>query len=1373
VHNEQATNDAGRSGIADLKAKLKSAQYGQQEQQVERGEALQRGALQAEITQPALKADPDMNQQGNGTNGRTTEIANGRADDETTTSANRSGADVEERQLTVSVMPTISAEQQEVFQKEPELFHVYASASSDSESEHDQQEKRNTKRGRAADYSASPQPGRPTSSELESDASDRDTSAVSATIKPTGSIAIDKPKIISDVVIPASQQISNGRFACPFKDLHSCDRTFADSKGAKRHATVHVDVDRYKCHICDKGLTREDTYQKHLKGHEKGTIRPGKKAEPAELSDTNAQLDVTTNEGILPATSNAVLHALDDTTVPQNTLEDGVLKQDVPKEPEAEDEDVDMHDVAVTDAEEETESDESDGEDETPNDKVVEDIVQSDSEGLTESDGDEEKVASAADSMSSPSPTESSSVVPATPPVTAGLKRKRESLSSRSPLRNSPKARKRLRQEAPSQSPIPVPVKETVVDEADETDLEEKDVESDSASSASVSHIAESDDVDMELADKVTKPSSVDDTEPSSEEEDGNVETPAVRHQMSSSEEEDQERKRSPVKAKVKRQSSGSAATAKPVKVIIPRNGTLDDYVERSKTRSESADSVPRQNTKSGKLRAKNDKRPRRVRSKKSPSAADESENENSEVEDGVEHKTSSEDRPKATTVARRTSSTRTKKQQDVRRVSKKPLQSTEIASTDDDDDQNEDRASGETSHEDQQDSNSDLEDQPKPEKQSKKQLKRVSEAGSRAKGSRSAATGRFTDEEIAVLHAWRDGFCELHQMSHHEFNEMMTATISKDTKGFRAYEKFMSKRDFLNEYYEQLPNRNRRAMTRFRERHFQNVEKSGWASDDDDELERLVKELGNKWVEIGQLMGRTQDSVHQRWRHKLNYGVQRAAGDWTPDELDKLEQEVLAMAEKQGKDPDDSDLEIKWSVVSERLGTGRTAQQCSNRWRINTHTRKGTKFVRVPHADRIPSVKKGPRTPSKMEKRLTPKKASAKKTTNGAAEQTPGKKKFTQRGNFKSEEYVKDSDDESGEDEVGDKTEHEKSGSEDHEDTPHNSHSSTESSSSPTNDEDVSDEEHATYDDEPGDEQSSEEDEATAMIKEKMGNGTDDDESEDDTDASKLVPEARVSGTSSLPQSSSRKPDRLSKTTRQQSSQVPSSSQATKTPAISKNPFNTKTPANAPSMSQLYNGTQATSNARPTTGKMSRVPETEERPERPSPTISMRHRPISSPLDLLAQVAVDQEHDVDETDAEDDRSADENTKTTLKSPNSFVSAKSERSEESEEGDNEESSSESDGSGTSSGTEESSTEGSEDGDEDEDETVENEAVGHKQEHRQAASQPSIWQSVNNLTSKLTSFSQPAPSKAAQPGKKRRTLVDALRGVPADDSSDDE
>jgi len=608
--------------------------------------------------------------------------------------------------------------------------------------------------------------------------------------------------------------------------------------------------------------------------------------------------------------------------------------------------------------------------------------------------------------------------------------------------------------------------------------------------------------------------------------------------------------------------------------------------------------------------------------------------------------------------------------------------------------------------------------------------------------------------------------------MSHYEFNEMMTATIRKESKEYKPYEKFMSKRDFLNQYYEQLPDRNRRAMTRFRERHFQNVEKTEWTAEDDEELERLVKDLGNKWVEIAQMMGRTQDFIHQRWRHKLNYGKQRVSGDWTLDELNKLEQEVLALARRQGKDPDESDLDIKWNVVSERLGSGRTAQQCSNRWRINTHTRKGTKFVRVPHADRIPNVKKGPRTPSKMDKRLTPKKASVKKATKKSAEKTPGKKRPKQRGDFKSAEYVKDSDNEGDEVAADDVEDPEVTTSEDQEEASNQSDGSEGSSSDHTHAEQDDQDDEATDRDEAGNEQNTQGEEVMAMIEEKMGDETDDEGSGESTNVSKSDPDTTGVDTSSPPQSQPRKHGRLLKSSQQQSSQIPASSQAAKTPAVSKNPFNTKTPSNALSMTQLHNGTQATSSVRPTTRRMSRVPETEERPDRPSPAISMRQRPISSPLDMLAQVAIDEdEREIEETDHEEGN----DTRDTLKSPNSFVSAKSVRNKESDSDESEEteesSRSRTESESGSDETDDSASTSDTDDASDEDSQEEQEA---EQGQGQKSSQNSFWKSVNNLRNIIPGLSQPTTSQAqGQKGKKRNALIDSLSRPPVDDSSDDE
>ncbi|KAJ9659484.1 hypothetical protein H2198_003059 [Neophaeococcomyces mojaviensis] len=1319
------------SGGADLTTRFKSVQDEQRELEMSKQKARHMDEMEAEATQVTAK----------------------------------------DRHSGARLVPTISAEQQPMFEKEPEMFHVYASASDESDSELGQQEEIHITGERVPRYSSSPRHKEQPTAHTAAHIGEQKTE-VAAHLS-----TINKSQLGSNITIPLPQKLSNGRFTCPFKDLYSCDKTFADSKGAKRHANTHMSDDRYKCQICDRRLAREDSYLKHLEAHERGTIKSGKKVERSKESESDVQRNGTANKDIFLD--------LDRPSPVENPLQQVLLEQEVSTglhEPTVGGEDVDMEDLAVTDAEEEIESDEG-AEDKPPNNEAVESITESRSEESSE-DSSSDETQSTSESLATDSPhAKSSPIISATSPPIANLKRKRTPSSPQSPVRTTLKASKRFRRDGSTQPPPPVPVRRVV----DEATSEATDTESSSESESEADSAAQSADIEIKDADDVNESSSKEDEDSSDEEESTEAERlidePVIADSGGENEEE-QGRQQLMTKAKSKGQDSPSAVAARVAKTKMSRNGTLDDYIDRSATASTSdmptsrSDSrptkassktppagqfrkkkTPERTTYSALQKSKRHRNAQNIQNNQSGAGEDESEEEKAEVQEIDEETTSSDDRPKATTVARRASSMSSKAKSGPKKVSRKPQKSTNVGMEE-----------------------FETDDGPK----AKSKPKKAGDGSISAKVSKSGLTGRFSDEEIAVLHAWRDSFCDLHNMSHYEFNEMMTATLRKDIKEFQPYEKIMHKRDFLNQYYEQLPNRNRRAMTRFRERHFQNVEKSEWTTEDDDELERLVKELGNKWVEIGQRLGRTQDSVHQRWRHKLNYGKQRTGGDWTSDEMAKLEQEVTAMAQKQGKDPDDSDLDIKWTVVSERLGSGRTAQQCSNRWRINTHTRKGTKFVRVPHADRIPNLKRGPRTPSKMEKRLTPKKAKkAKKETLKEASERKGPK---QRGDFKSEEYVEDSDN-GGDDSAASEEEEEQQQQQREVSSPKNqkeasdeSNGSQESSSKDTDSEQADQDSQGSGSDNTtteAEQDAVEDNEVMAMIKQKMDDSSDEERSQEDSNSSEAESDTAVVDTLPLPQSQPQKPSQSVKNRQQRkSSQIPTSPQPAKTPMVSRNPFNTETPANALSMTQLINGTQATSSIRPATEQMSRIPETEERPERPSPTISMRKRLVSSPLDVLAQIAVDREREVEATDDE----AQDDTRDTLKSPNSFVSAKSERKEDDEDEETEESeagtesgSETSDASGGSNST--SSTDGASDEEsEDEDHDVKDEADEPKQDEHQVASQNSFWKSVNGLRSIIPGLSQPSASQtsqASQRGKKKSTLIDALRRAPVDESTSDD
>ncbi|EHY58500.1 hypothetical protein HRR83_007126 [Exophiala dermatitidis] len=241
-----------------------------------------------------------------------------------------------------------------------------------------------------------------------------------------------------------------------------------------------------------------------------------------------------------------------------------------------------------------------------------------------------------------------------------------------------------------------------------------------------------------------------------------------------------------------------------------------------------------------------------------------------------------------------------------------------------------------------------------------------------RARGSTASEngrhTGQFTEEEINSLNNWRDMFCEDHNITHEQFNDMMADTIQRKKRDEWPWP-FITKNDFLQDYYDVLPHRNRRSMLRYRERNFQNAGGSrNWTAEDDAQLIRLHKELGPKWAEIGRRMTRTSDAVSQRWRHRLALGHVEQ-GEWSKEEQIKFKKILADLRRDSGTTDDLEEWRIPWSKVSERMGT-RTAQQCSNHWRVLHAIKRHGRWVKVEGLERTPGQSRI-LTPSKMEKRL------------------------------------------------------------------------------------------------------------------------------------------------------------------------------------------------------------------------------------------------------------------------------------------------------------------------------------------------------------------------------------------------------------------
>lgn len=737
-----------------------------------------------------------------------------------------------------------------------------------------------------------------------------------------------------------------------------------------------------------------------------------------------------------------------------------------------------------------------------------------------------------------------------------------------------------------------------------------------------------------------------------------------------------------------------------------------------------------------------------------------------------IEEETSSDDRPKATTVARRTSSlgSRNTPRLKNRIIPKKKTR--EVSDTD----ESEHTEKPKSKPRPKSRKSSQKEAKAAPTKDSSKDRDELKRGGSTslanstwAEASKTGQTGRFTEEEVRRLRAWRESFCQEHNMTMYEFNEMMANSAAVSKLHWR-YD-WITKSDFMQEFYEQLPYRNRRSMIRFRERYFQNVDNTPWSEAQDKELRQLVSELGTKWVEIAQIMGRTQDSVSQRWRHKLNYGEKPALmGDWTTEEVTKLEEEVTAFARMKNTTPDDGNLHIPWNAISKKLGNGRTAQQCSNRWRINTSKRVNGKFVKVPHSDRIPGEKvQKPRTPSKMEKRLS-----------GQGTSKSGKV-------YKSAERVEDSSDDDDEEQEEKDTEREETEQEEDEDADDESEEARSREDVEAESEDDADADH--------DEQNSEDresDEHAASDSEEAEVATETDagvssEKQTKSSAASTTPAFNVS--SSRKEASQTKGQDVSRGTSASQPEVrtkflnsqPESSSSTqsqplrsslppitKTLAVSKNPLRSvnrdhSTPGVSLSLTQLHAGTQANSSAKRTTGRTNRtrVPDSAIVENRPSPQLDLRRRPLSSsspgmsPLVDTARGVPTASDEEEEEESSSGESGSDNVETDYKSPTSFVSARdaAERSAEDEE-------------------ETESTEASSDSDSDDKSSSisdsDQQARPSKKNNQDSGS--SFWQSVNQNFMKLTGLSQ----SQSQSRQGRVSLADVLRrGAVEESASDDD
>jgi len=118
---------------------------------------------------------------------------------------------------------------------------------------------------------------------------------------------------------------------------------------------------------------------------------------------------------------------------------------------------------------------------------------------------------------------------------------------------------------------------------------------------------------------------------------------------------------------------------------------------------------------------------------------------------------------------------------------------------------------------------------------------------------------------------------------------------------------------------------------------------RGGWTAENIEELERLVRLHGRKWVQIGAILGRDPGAVRDKFRQlvaKKSGSVKDLSCRWSREEEDRLIEAIKrALPEIHWEDPNSVPLyKIPWKIVAPSLG--RTVYACMEKWHSSTHGR-------------------------------------------------------------------------------------------------------------------------------------------------------------------------------------------------------------------------------------------------------------------------------------------------------------------------------------------------------------------------------------------------------------------------------------------------
>jgi len=179
--------------------------------------------------------------------------------------------------------------------------------------------------------------------------------------------------------------------------------------------------------------------------------------------------------------------------------------------------------------------------------------------------------------------------------------------------------------------------------------------------------------------------------------------------------------------------------------------------------------------------------------------------------------------------------------------------------------------------------------------------------------------------------------------------NNDMTEVELNDLVQNKSREKLEKREMFWAELYEALPHRQHVAIQRTARRRFHNFEARGkWTPEEDATLRQAYETQPQKWVAIGNILGRMPEDCRDRWRNYLACGDTKRTEDWTQkeeNELTMIVQHLVSEIRKAAKETastkkvafreQDWEKEVNFNIVSKEMKHTRSRLQCYQHWRI------------------------------------------------------------------------------------------------------------------------------------------------------------------------------------------------------------------------------------------------------------------------------------------------------------------------------------------------------------------------------------------------------------------------------------------------------